>query len=461
MTVIIHSHNCSGTSKRKKNIPLFDFAISDPQKPSAKGIIPKLQGRASNDETWVFDVLDAHIDMQLIVPIYCASVNRLQLMLAFKNMNLAQIIKDIHKFEHFKVLSDMTCCGQPFIELIEQLSNYGLVLSESAKDGNCFFNSVATNVMCSACSWEGVLKELGIMNKDSHDIPEDLQTRLREHFVAEIMGERKYEYKQFITMDRYDAEAQKFSVDGYYNSEMGDLMPLAMANLLQSHIIIFTVNAQKPFYVSPNNNQQDRAIFLVYDPRGSGHCNAAIPYAASKNTKHSHNDIKCNCGVNATDMNAMTCCLRPRYACRCKCFKFGMPCSSLCRCKNCGNPKGSRSLVGQQSSSTRKRRSHELQTMVPSSKKFALERKEEINETVWSTFEIIVLHEVVKCVSISMNEISMHKVYNDVVYYASSPFSMYFLPKDIIFREKSDKQIHAKLHHIGLLQVLKEAHHKL
>ena len=96
--------------------------------------------------------------------------------------------------------------------------------------------------------------------------------------------------------------------------------------------------------------------------------------------------------------------------------------------------------------------------MVPSSKKFSLERKEEINETVWSTFEIIVLREVVKCVSISMNIISMHKVYNDV---ASSPFSMYFLPKDIIFREKSDKQIHAKLHHIGLLQVLKEAHHKL
>ena len=95
------------------------------------------------------------------------------------------------------------------------------------------------------------------MNKDSHDIPEDLQTRLREHFVAEIMGEWKYEYKQFITMDGYDAEAQIFSVDGYYNSEMGDLMPLAMANLLQSHIIIFTVNAQKPFYASPNNNQHD------------------------------------------------------------------------------------------------------------------------------------------------------------------------------------------------------------
>ena len=241
-------------------------------------------------------------------------------------------------------------------------------------------------------------------------------------------------------MDGYDAGAQKFSVDGYYNSEMGDLMPLAMANLLQSHIIIFTVNVQKPFYVSPNINQHDRAIFLVYDPRGSGHYNAAITYAASKNTKHSHNDIKCNCGVNATDMNAMSCCLRSRYACRCKCFKFGMPCSSLCRCKNCGNPKGSRSLVGQHSSLTRKRRSHELQTMVPSSKKFALERKEEKNETVWSTFEIIVLHEVVKCVSISMNEISMHKVYNDVVYYASSPFSMYFLPKDIIFQENSGKK---------------------
>ena len=39
-------------------------------------------------------------------------------------------------------------------------------------------------------------------------------------------------------MDGCDAEAQKFAVDGYYNSEKGDLMPLATANLLQSHIII-------------------------------------------------------------------------------------------------------------------------------------------------------------------------------------------------------------------------------
>ena len=90
---------------------------------------------------------------------------------------------------------------------------------------------------------------------------------------------------------------------------MGDLMPLAMANLLESHIIIFKVDAQKPFYMTPNVNQQDRVIFLVYDSRGSGHYNAAIPYLVSINTKQSNRDIKCNCGVNATDMNVKSCCL--------------------------------------------------------------------------------------------------------------------------------------------------------
>ena len=51
--------------------------------------------------------------------------------------------------------------------------------------------------------------------------------------------------------------------------------------------------------------------------------------------------------------------------------------------------------------------------MLPTSKRFALERKEEVNETIWSTFETIVLHEVLRCVTNETRVI--HKVYNDLV----------------------------------------------
>ena len=71
--------------------------------------------------------------------------------------------------------------------------------------------------------------------------------------------------------------------------------------------------------------------------------------------------------------------------------------------------------------------------MLPKSKRFALERKEEANETIWLTFETTVLREVLKCVSISTDEKSTHKVYSDLVYYSAAPFSTYFLPQDVVF----------------------------
>ena len=54
-----------------------------------------------------------------------------------------------------------------------------------------------------------------------------------------------------------------------------------MATVLQSSILIITTTPDsQPIYVTPNDNRiEGTIIILVYEPTGSGHYDAAIPYS--------------------------------------------------------------------------------------------------------------------------------------------------------------------------------------
>ena len=56
----------------------------------------------------------------------------------------------------------------------------------------------------------------------------------------------------------------------------------------------------------------------------------------------------------------------------------------LCQCKEWGNPFGARPIMH---GMKRKRRPHSLQLVLPSSKKFALDRGEFLSTSLWSDFE--------------------------------------------------------------------------
>lgn len=53
-------------------------------------------------------------------------------------------------------------------------------------------------------------------------------------------------YEDFIVQDEsydYIVEAKKFLQNGFYGNSHGDLMPLAMATLLQASLVIITTRA--------------------------------------------------------------------------------------------------------------------------------------------------------------------------------------------------------------------------
>ena len=80
-------------------------------------------------------------------------------------------------------------------------------------------------------------------------------------------------------------------------------------------------------------------------------------------------------------------------------------------------------------------------------KKFALDRGESMSAAIWSDFESIVLSEIVSPFSEPQQDATILRLYNDIVYYSTAPFCIFFLPDVITFREKNYTQLHAKLQH--------------
>lgn len=165
-------------------------------------------------------------------------------------------------------------------------------------------------------------------------------------------------------------------------------------------------------------------IFLVYNPAAAGHSDAAIPYSCTvtqnkpQDSLRKESRVSCSCGVNKK-IDQKSCAPNPIYATRCKCFAQCKPCSSSCCCKNCSNPFGTQpeKPIGVK----RQRRSHSMQITLPTSKRFAEDKGEEMSTSVWSSFESILLREIIK-ESKKDQSIVPHKIYNDVVYYANSNF---------------------------------------
>ena len=72
---------------------------------------------------------------------------------------------------------------------------------------------------------------------------------------------------------------------------------------------------------------------------------------------------------------------------------------------------------------------------------------ESMSAAIWSDFESIVLSEIVSPFSEPQQDATILRLYNDIVYYSTAPFCIFFLPDVVTFREKNYTQLHAKLQH--------------
>ena len=449
LTVIIHAHNTSATIAGKVvTRPIAASPVRSVPTCSVKaiGIVPEVREEQSSlsSDHWEVDLSQNMMDMELISSIYWASLQKLTVMKAVAHMGLNLMLNVILKFKPFPLRG----FDQTDVLVQQKLSTHGLFLSPAPADGNCFFKAVALNFMANPERWSLCLTRAGIFNHDSLTL-DTLSHQLRQLSVHELMGGRRMMYEDFIPQgdDYYSSEASKFLQDGYYDSALGNIIPLALATALQVPFIIFSKNQHTPLmYITPEIITVDAAVSLVYTPSGPGHYDAALPCStpASISTKPVQS-IRCSCGINKKTQGP-SCKPNPFYNTRCKCYKNSRSCSPLCHCKECANPNGIRQP---QQGMVKKRRRHTLQVEIPSSKRFALDRGESISSAIWSDFESIVLHET--CTSLPTDAATslITKVYNDVVYYSTSCFCTSPLTDDMVLREKTHTQITSKIQHIS------------
>ena len=151
----------------------------------------------------------------------------------------------------------------------------------NARDGDCFFHCVSESLTSTTVAgnseFESHLKSIGL----SRDMLENEKVIvLRRLIVEEFFGPNWHVYEPFlVTSDvGYDKEARKFQQPGFYDSELGNCVPLAMSNILQVPIVIFTSMENYPVtHVIPRGRiLSEIPFYLAYDHSGSGHYSSVV-----------------------------------------------------------------------------------------------------------------------------------------------------------------------------------------
>ena len=222
----------------------------------------KMRCLLDGNEHFEIDLRDCEIDIEMVESIYTTALSKLQIARQLAYMKLEQLKGSVFNFKPFTTLPRTQDKFLLECDSTRLLTHYGLVLTPSQRDGNCFFTSVAINLSKSS-NWSQTLTRIGL-SPDS-DVPMVART-LRQLFVQEL-AEHQETYENFMEtgMD-YLVDAKKFLQDGFFAHSLGDTMPLALATVLQATIIIFTSNQEHPIYITPNLITTEEAIILVYDP---------------------------------------------------------------------------------------------------------------------------------------------------------------------------------------------------
>ena len=138
---------------------------------------------------------------------------------------------------------------------------------------------------------------------------EDVCAKLRKLMFDEWMTHPDL-YQHFLTGEQiFESEAKLFLNNGHFATDLGNAMPLAMANALKLPIVIFTEMENMPVLpITPRETIKCMPIFLTFDQSGPGHYDA-VEMPVTKCTQPSKeipkrviepsNDDSCRCGQGA------------------------------------------------------------------------------------------------------------------------------------------------------------------
>ena len=164
--------------------------------------------------------------------------------------------------------------AQHMDNLIRNLSGFNLEVDKIERDGNCFFRAVASQLNRHLREYRKHIEEhctsLGLGINEAFD-----KRRLRELLVKEVSNNIE-EYRDWMTLSLTGVngleEVYKFSQNGFFANEVGELCVRATAKLLKIPIVIITALPSTPTVpFLPHEFLTTTPINIAYAHSGPGH----------------------------------------------------------------------------------------------------------------------------------------------------------------------------------------------
>ena len=315
------------------------------------------------------------------------------------------------------------------------LANYNMARVNTTPNGNCFFTAIAYSLENYIIPNQSVssdvishLEKLELVNGVNEN---GICYQLRKLIVEEWITQSDL-YKPFLTGEEtFETEAKLFLNDGHFATELGNSMPLAIANVLKLPVVVITQMENLPILpITPRESLQCMPIFIAFDHCDIGHYDAVSSIPNSKPSheseisekpadKPNNNADYCRCGQGAKKRNVdITSC--DKFQKRCKCFQGVKGCTDKCQCLCCKNPYGNK-IYGElkgNSTGSRKRRAPQMTTECMSGKEFMTKRSpSEGNLCKWTFLEELLLVQLLQCEfsSSDINMATIHVQYQQLV----------------------------------------------
>lgn len=149
-----------------------------------------------------------------------------------------------------------------------------------------------------------------------------LAAKLRQLVVDEWRSHQE-DYEGYVVGNNIAQQIDLFLRDGFFNSELGNTMVLALANVMGMPIIIFSSILQYPIIsVNPHHMTVAIPVFVAYNHTGCGHYDGVVV----KNNEQARSGAPkgCYCGKSKSDSRQGGCWpMKTKYTeiIRCPCLK--------------------------------------------------------------------------------------------------------------------------------------------
>ena len=259
--------------------------------------------------------------------------------------------------------------------LTDIVDSWGFQIHPVPGDGNCCFYALAFSIHAQQQEIELTLPQLSV-DLDIASIA-DTAHQLRCIAVDEWMNNTD-EYQHYLDGEHMvTEEAPMFLQDGHFFGPLGNTMVVAISNALGLPIIIFSSASHYPVIsIAPRVCRASLPLYVAFNQSGPGHYDAVsfkthTPTPSHNSSPpqlpgHETNISRCTCGKGNKHYSTAERCTIMQYkyttSIRCPCLLAGEPCTPLCTCHNCANPKGIRPKVSSRVREQRKRHAWNLKS---------------------------------------------------------------------------------------------------